>query len=263
MSSTPHPAIGTTDELELQPVDLTLSPITPQEDLNDFKLCSELKLPPDQCIKQLWDLPTLFHETSTTTSAPSRIPPPSLFAETPSLFNESEKKQEKKENPSTKEEEEEGSLSIPKLVRQSHSEPCPPLPPPIYLVSMTPLQDDLWDRRSGVNAWDMFVRETKTGQDETKVIPYHAMKRNMRIAMINCAYQISGCELLSEFRLCLHKWLILPQFEDYDSIEAKLLSGDIKTVGELCEEFSAKEGARILEGIYKTHHTNLNEFHLS
>lgn len=245
-SATSHPAIGTTDELELNKP--TISPITAEEDFEDLKLCSKLSIPSEACIQQLWDLPTLFNETAAT------LLPTEDNLETSSLY---EKKEEKKEG-----EEEEG-LSIPKLVRHSHSEPCYSVSHPVYLVSMNPLQDDLWESRHGMNSWENFVRETKTGIREANFLPDYTMKRNMRIAMICCAFLISGCELLSELRLCLLKWLHLPKSDDYADIEARLLSGDIKSIRQICEEFTPQESGLILEGIYNTHHSNLNEFHLS
>lgn len=252
-----HPAIGTTDELELQPPDLTLSPITPQEDLNEFKLCSELKLPPDQCINEVWRLPTLFDETSTT------VPPAQGFLESTSLFSQIEKPTETKEISTEEKDDKEEDLSIPPLVRQSHSEPYSSISPPIYLISMMPLQDDLWDSNHGQSSWDIFVRDTKTGKQETDLLPEYTLKRNMRIAMMSCAYQLSGCELLSQLRICMHKWFSFPQFDNYIEIESRLLSGDLRTIRQICEEFTPQESALLLEGIYRQHHSHLNEFHLS
>lgn len=152
------------------------------------------------------------------------------------------------------EEKDVNTLKKPKLRRESRSEPISPPMPPIYLVSMAVEQSDLWDHEAGQKAWEKFIMETKTGLMEFSKYPEHVVRRNMRIALLCCAYDLSGCQLFNELRLCIHRWFTLPQFDDYSSLEAKLLSGDTRSIRQICETFTPEEGGAILEGIYRTHH---------
>jgi hypothetical protein len=256
-----HPAIGTTDELELQPFPSpSLSPITTTTENSeecDFKLCGALELESSQCIEQLWSIPSLFDENT------KRSPTMEFKLSSSSLFNDSNKNSPT-EKTNTTVQEKNTSMAIPKLVRQSQSAPVTTnFSAPIFLVSMAPLQSCLWDTRKGELAWGKFISETKIGVKEFSLMPEHILQRRMRIAMMCCAFQLSGCETIHALRLCMHKWLHLPHFDDFDSTEALLLNGEIKTIREICEQFTPLEGAHILQGIYKVHHLNLHEFHLA